>query len=79
MKYFSKLLEQRGSRKGIDALVNVQALSDDVCADKDSNTVLPSLVNALEELETQLFYSENSKKCSPKQCIETLEDALSCL
>lgn len=79
MKYFSKLLEQRGSRKGIDALVNVQALSEDICANKDHKTVSPSLISTLDELETQLFYSENSKKYSPEQSIEILEDALSCL
>ena len=79
MKYFSKLLEQPGSRKGMDALVKVQALSDDLCTDKDDKTVSPSLVSALEKLETKLFYSENSKKICPEQCIEILEDAISCL
>ena len=76
MKHFAKLLEHRGSRKGIDALVNIQLLSNDVCADK---TASPSLVSALEELETKLFDSEILNKCSHKQFIEILEDALCCL
>jgi len=73
MKHFAKLLEQRGSRKGIDALVNLQALSNDICTDK---TEAPSLVCALEELEAQLCDSEVLTKCSRKQFIETLEDIL---
>ena len=79
MKHFAKLLEQPGSRKGIDALVNVQFLSNDVCADKAYKTVSPCLVSALEELETQLFDSAILNKCSHKQFIEILEDALCCL
>jgi len=81
MKHFAKLLEHRGSRKGIDALVNVQLLSNDVCENKadKAKAVSPSLVSALEELETQLFDSGILNQCSHKQFIELLEDALCCL
>jgi hypothetical protein len=79
MKHFAKLLEQRGSSKGINALVNVQRLSNDLCAEKADKTVTPSFESALEELETQLFDSAVLKKGSHKPFIEILEEALGCL
>jgi hypothetical protein len=59
MKHFAKLLEQPGSRKGIDALVNVPRLSTGIYENK---TISPSLEKALADLETQLFNSEALKK-----------------
>lgn len=76
MKHFAKLLEQHSSRKGIDALVNVQRLSNDVCSDKMDKTESSSLVSALDELETQLFDSGIFSKCAAQQLIEILEDTL---
>jgi hypothetical protein len=76
MKHFAKLLEQPGSRKGIDALVNVQRLSTGVYENK---IVSPSLEKVLEDLETQLFNSEALKKDPRNAFINILEDALSCL
>lgn len=76
MKHFAKLLEQRGSRKGIDALVNVQRLSNSADSVTADNAESPSLVSALEKLETQLFETEILNSCVHQQLIEILEEAL---